>query len=92
MTVLYATFARRRDQRCGRVCRAGGGRAVAGKLGRFQRENFQEFVPESFRWTDRRSRPGTNFSISEKFLCEIGQDFAEQPLYHAVEFEGFVAP
>ena len=49
-------------------CRAGSeqfevvkiGRAVAGKLGRFKEIFFQEFVPESFRWTDCMSRPGTN--------------------------------
>ena len=55
-------------------------RAVAEKIGRFQREALQESVPGSFRWTDYRSRPGTNFSISE-FLCEIGQ-VSPQPLYH----------
>ena len=41
------------------------GRAVAGKLGRFNEKYFQEFVPESFRWTDCMSRPGTKFLISE---------------------------
>ena len=40
-------------------------RAVAGKLGRFQRGTFQEFVPESFKWTVYMSRPGTNISIRE---------------------------
>ena len=40
-------------------------RAVAGKLGRFNENRFQGFVPESFRWTDCMSRPGTEFSISE---------------------------
>jgi hypothetical protein len=34
-------------------------RALAGKLGRFQRGMFSEFVPESFRWTGFMSRPGT---------------------------------
>ena len=41
------------------------GRAVAGKLGRFNEKTFQEFGPGSFRWTDCMSRPGTKFSISE---------------------------
>ena len=41
------------------------GRAVAGKLGRFQEKHFREFGPESFRWTVYMSRPGTNISICE---------------------------
>jgi len=50
-------------------------RAVAAKLGRFQREIFPEFVPESVGCTDYRSRPGTKFSISENISLEIGQVF-----------------
>ena len=41
------------------------GRALAGKLDRFQENHFREFVPESFIWTVYMSRPGTNISICE---------------------------
>ena len=43
----------------------------AGKLDRFERETFLEFVPESFRWTDHRSHPGTN---SLEFLIFFSQN------------------
>ena len=62
----------------------------AGKLGRFERETFQEFVPESFRWTDHRSRPGTN---SLEFLIFFSQNrpcfpaTALLPCYTAIEKE-----
>jgi hypothetical protein len=35
-------------------------------LADFEEKYFSEFVQESFRWTVYRSRPGTNFSMSEK--------------------------
>ena len=58
---------------------AGGPRAVAGKLDRFPEKHFREFVPESFRWTVYKSRPGTNISFSRNRSS------------HSVDFEGFVA-
>jgi hypothetical protein len=45
------------------------GKAVAGKLGRFQGKYFRECVPESFRWTVYMTRLGTNISISEHVSC-----------------------
>ena len=40
-------------------------RAVVEKVVRFDEKYCQEFLPGSFRWTDRMSRPGTKFLISE---------------------------
>ena len=51
---------------CISVC----GRAVAGKLGRFQRDFFPESVPGLFRWTEYRSRPGTNFPLLKSFSAK----------------------
>ena len=57
-------------------------RVVAGKLGRFEEICLQEFVPESFRWTDFWSHPGTKSQISKFCLAENGQVFM-QPLHRA---------
>ena len=50
------------------------------KFGRFHRGTFLGFTPESFRWNDDRSRPGTNFSVTGNASLAIGQVLT-QPLY-----------
>ena len=51
-------------------------RAVSGKLSRFQRESFSKFVPESFRWIDAMSRPGTKLQILERNVTEFAPNKA----------------
>ena len=50
-----------------------------GKTWPISTRNFQEFVPESFRWTYHRSRPGTNFL--EFLKCFSQNRPIPQPLY-----------